>query len=888
MDFIFVYTQPVSLRFGEFKLTQFPPERSSMKPHSLNGHTLAASLSQTFLSFVYLGFITILLSGCRDGTSSGLLISSSLSSHIKLTIGTSPGGGVANSIWLQQPVVEIRNADGTIAENGVESFATITAALYNSNGTLSGQTSVQAKNGIASFSDLAIDLVGTKQLRFSKSDTSNLGGTPSTYLDSPTFSITSATANKIVLIAQSEADPGECVAVQTVIQDSSGNTTTLLQATTILLSTLSSAQFFSDSACTISANSLNFLTSDSLKTFYVKNGNQERVYISAIDSNSILSTSIKAISWRAPTTLGFSLLTPSVASFSPTIVCQVSDLGKVNCNGSIVDIPELATKVASGLNAHCALSSLGKIFCWGANDFGQLGQGTTGSGTTNVASQVNLGGTASDLAAASYGFCAIVLISGVRTVKCWGNNSNRELGDGTVATRSSPVVASSLGLVGGVEPITISPELRVSGVQRFFIVLSDGTVKTLGGGANPSTLAGFSNVLKIAGVSNQSLPVYVFNYGINNSRIDAAICVLKNDNSIFCSGTNSNGQLGTGTVSSSAITSNIGPIANATDLALSAGELCVSTSSGKLYCSGDVHVSFSTEFIIPRRTLTEIPGFLLKNVVGHLGTICGITFNAPYLPVCRSDYHFLTSSTFSSSLGPLKKGLAIGRIAKTQISISTSAYSITKGTCVPISVSYYKNGSLASPEVAVDEISLADQSSAGSFYSSSDCTSTSLSKITLPTGLTTRNIFFKVPSASSAVGTIRILATPSDKGIAAGDLMIPIAGNVFKLGFFVGQANYTSTRSIGLADSMGNLIPIPSTSTLNLSWNNSSAMSIELNGTPLSSPANLTWLGGNSEVLNLSILANSCNGNSNVVATIPSFSLTATTTYIDDNGGCGN
>ena len=71
--------------------------------------------------------------------------------------------------------------------------------------------------------------------------------------------------------------------------------------------------------------------------------------------------------------------------------------------------------VTGGLAHTCALSSAGTVSCWGANWFGQLGDGTTTTRLTPI--QLSL----TDVDAVSAGnthTCAVTASGGV---KCWGD-----------------------------------------------------------------------------------------------------------------------------------------------------------------------------------------------------------------------------------------------------------------------------------------------------------------------------------------------------------------------------------------------------------------------------------------------------------------------------------
>jgi len=105
------------------------------------------------------------------------------------------------------------------------------------------------------------------------------------------------------------------------------------------------------------------------------------------------------------------------------------------------------TAVAGAYYHTCAVKD-GALYCWGRNDFGQLGDGTRTNRNAPTAVR-NMGSGVSAVAANEFHTCAIK--SG--ELYCWGNNSYGELGDGTDENRSRPVVVKSMD--SGVSAIAI-------------------------------------------------------------------------------------------------------------------------------------------------------------------------------------------------------------------------------------------------------------------------------------------------------------------------------------------------------------------------------------------------------------------------------------------------
>jgi alpha-tubulin suppressor-like RCC1 family protein len=126
---------------------------------------------------------------------------------------------------------------------------------------------------------------------------------------------------------------------------------------------------------------------------------------------------------------------------------RAGQLGDGTMTDSSTPVPVSAVTNATAIVADddhtCALLGDSTVECWGYNQEGQLGDGVTNHGYQAYGfdaspSPVHVSGitSATAIGAGYYHACAVLTST---TVECWGDNNDGELGDGTTTSSSTPV-----------------------------------------------------------------------------------------------------------------------------------------------------------------------------------------------------------------------------------------------------------------------------------------------------------------------------------------------------------------------------------------------------------------------------------------------------------------
>ncbi len=282
--------------------------------------------------------------------------------------------------------------------------------------------------------------------------------------------------------------------------------------------------------------------------------------------------------------------------------------------------------ISVGYYHSCALKSDGSAYCWGNNEYGQLGNGSTNSSLNPVAVDmigVLSGKTIKSISIGKYHTCAIA--SDDRAY-CWGYNNFGQLGNNSNTQSANPVAVYSTGALSGLTIKEVS-----SGWNHNCVIASNDQSYCWGLGEN-GQLGNFSS-------SNQKVPVAVKTDGVLSGLTVKSIssggmhtCVIASNDSGYCWGASSYGQLGKYINGSPSYPVGVDVITGKTLKTISAGgrHTCAITNDDLIYCwgmgtYGQVGNNTNTEKIsspVAVNTGGVLSGKTIKSIATGMNSTC--------------------------------------------------------------------------------------------------------------------------------------------------------------------------------------------------------------------------------------------------------------------------
>ena len=289
-----------------------------------------------------------------------------------------------------------------------------------------------------------------------------------------------------------------------------------------------------------------------------------------------------------------------------------------NIFGTLKTTDEVITK--NGVkkkNEDWFIDKKGKVYTWGSNRSGQLGNGTTDDSSVPICISDIKGSPLSGKNIVDiYGSSTMIARDSDGKLYSWGYNEDGQLGNGTTANSSMPICISDIEN----SPLSGKDIVDVYEISEV-VIAKDSSGKLYSWGEN------YSGQLGNGTTENSSMPVCISDIeesplkgkNIVNVYVDFSTMIAKDsDGKLYSWGYNGSGQLGDGTTNESNIPICISNIENSplngkniVDVHNYGSTIIAKDSNGKLYTWGE-------------------------NDYGQLGNGTGTTENSS-MPICISD-----------------------------------------------------------------------------------------------------------------------------------------------------------------------------------------------------------------------------------------------------------
>lgn len=538
-----------------------------------------------------------------------------------LSFRTQPTSGVAGDAI--DPAVQVAVLDGTgnLVEDA-ELAVTLSLGANPGSGTLGGTRTVNATAGVATFSGLWVDAVGTGYT-LSASAAGSVSGAEST-----PFDISVGAAEALAIVTQpTDATAGAAIspAMEVQVQDGFGNpvsgstaevnvaiennpTGTTLGGTTAVAASGGVATF---DALTLEAAATGYtlratsqgLDADVTTSFDVTAGAAAQVaFVTEPADGEGLEPLAPAVQVAVQDAFG-NTVTGSTASVTLSLAADASETGATlggtlsqNASQGIATFPDLTidvpgtgyrleassasltatrsdffsvdltfAQISPGVLFTCGVTTAEHAYCWGYNGSGQVGDGTTTDRWSPVAVQTDQSFV--QISAGTFHTCAL---NDAGEAYCWGSNGGGRLGDGSETQSYVPVPVQT-------------PET--------FVDISAGSGHSCALTAGDQAYCWGQNTYGSVGdnsTTDRTTPVPVTG-GYAFVSLDAggsATCAITSSNELYCWGRNDWGQIGDGTTVNRLVPTAPSTAESFTQVSQGGAHACAVTTTGDPLCWG--------------------------------------------------------------------------------------------------------------------------------------------------------------------------------------------------------------------------------------------------------------------------------------------------------------
>ena len=545
-----------------------------------------ATFSTLSLNVVGTGYtLTAAATGLTGATSTAFNIG--VGAAAKLVFSVQPSNAAAGAAITPAVQVTVQDAQGNSVTTATTSI-TVAIGTNPASGTLAGTKTIAAVNGAATFSTLSLTAAGTGYT-LTATATGLTGATSNAF----NISLTVGPAAKLAFTVQpSNAAVGAAItpALQVGVQDAQGNTvTTATTSVTVAIGTNPASGTLSGATTVAAVNGVATFANLSIN-------NLGTGYTLTASATTLTGASSGSFNVIAPITTGPGLTRLS-AGFVQT--CGVTTSGAAYCWGnnnqgelgdggsspfgssSPVAVSgglSFAT-VSASIKHSCGVTTSGAAYCWGGNEFGQLGNGASVIYTyTPVA--VSGGLSFATVSGGSGFFTCGVTTSGAAF--CWGANFFGELGNGST---TGPQTCTSVPVP---VPCSTTPVAVSGGLSFATVSAGDGVTCGVTTGGAAYCWGNGGGLGSTSYSSDYTTPVAVSG-GLSFASVSTAgshTCGVTTSGAAYCWGVNTDGELGNGSTTTSLTPVAVSGGLSFATLSADANFTCGVTTSGAAYCWG--------------------------------------------------------------------------------------------------------------------------------------------------------------------------------------------------------------------------------------------------------------------------------------------------------------
>ena len=359
------------------------------------------------------------------------------------------------------------------------------------------------------------------------------------------------------------------------------------------------------------------------------------VFVSVLASASVGSAVLAACVGDEPSAVATVL---PVDGGDEATALDASDGSTASDGPSDAAVRPTVDSVTAGNAFGCAVLSDKTAMCWGRNDLGQTAQGAAGDvvcGSNACRPPTRVPGLANVLAVAAGRSSACAIAGG--DVYCWGENTHGQLGHANAADPSCPGALPCSATPTKVAGVTNAVEIAVGGSSACAIDMAQNVTCW---GSNLSGQLGRGT----HDTDNLAPGAWAFDAGAKHIAAGTDpvghFCAIRTDGTLWCWGSNGNGELGIAPMTAPSISCNAavanercvpspmqvkqnGTAFTAVDsIAAAASATCVSLIGGDVWCWGYNGYAVGGPPVLPR--VPSPPALASKGLGGLAGSYSNV------------------------------------------------------------------------------------------------------------------------------------------------------------------------------------------------------------------------------------------------------------------------